>query len=155
MSLIKKLVTRDNFVLTTVLVVLMLFSITTVVSARNAQKSADKTQTLIQRSNVNSPILGLLKDCTDPTGECAKRGAASQAAAIATITAQQACIIKESIGYDKLPDRTPAEIAEIKTICKNLLGGDALDFLRRVQAEHQQAPAVTQPLPSPTTSTTK
>jgi len=77
-----------------------------------------------------------IADCTTPSGSCAKRGVAATANAVNLITAQEACVIKESIGYTNLPDRTPAEIEEIKTICQALLHGDALDFLRRSVATH-------------------
>lgn len=123
--------TKDMVFTFILLTVFGILSLATVVSARNAQTAAEKSQVIIERSNVNSPLIKLIEDCTNPNGECAKRSAANLSNAIILITAQQACVVKESLGYN-LPDRSPAEVAEIKSICHTLLGGDALELLRRV-----------------------
>ena len=126
--------TKDRIFTFVLLTVFGVLSIATVVSARSAQVAAHKSQVIIERSNRNSPILDIIKDCTTPGGTCYDRNAGATSQAISVITAQEACVVKESLGYNNIPDRTPAEINEIKGICHKLLGGDALDLLRRVNA---------------------
>lgn len=123
--------TKDRIFSAVLITIFGVLSMATVVSARSAQIAAQKGQALIERSNRNSPILDLIQDCTTPGGKCYDRNQAETGKAIALITAQQACVVKESLNYN-LPDRSPAEISEIKNICSHLLGGDALDLLRRV-----------------------
>lgn len=121
-------ITKDRFFTTILLTVFGILSIGTVVSARSAKIAAEKTQTLIERSNRNSPILDLIKDCTTPGGQCYDRNAAQTGVAIQTITAQSACLIEETLRYQGL---TGAELVEIKADCNKLLGGSALDLIRR------------------------
>jgi len=122
---------RDKVFVIVLLIVFGFLSIGTVVAARRAETAAKNTRDLIERADRNSPILDFIKDCTTPGGSCYERNKAVTAQAIAIIVAQEACVVKESLGY-KLPDRTPAEIEEIKKICRTMLNGDALDLLRRI-----------------------
>lgn len=47
--------------------------------------------------------------------------------------ARNACVMKESLGYDKIPDRTIEERVEFYELCRDLLEGDTLDLIRRVR----------------------
>lgn len=123
--------TRDWVFTVTFLVIFAVLTTASVITVRSAKKTAETTQTLIRRSNVNSPLIALITDCTTPGGGCYNRNGEATKHAIDLVTAQESCIIKESVNY-KLEDRTSAEIAEIKKICHSLLDGDALDLLRRI-----------------------
>lgn len=125
--------TRDGIFALVILTVFGILSIATVVAARSGQVAAHKTQILLERSNRNSPILDIIKDCTTPGGECYNRNQTSTGNIVATVTAQQICVVQEINGYQQ-PNRTPAENEEIKGICSKLLNGDTLDLLRRVNA---------------------
>jgi|ERR1700745_248827 len=127
-----KTTVKDRLLTVVLLTIFGVLSSVTVVSARSAQKASERAQTLIERSNVNSPLISLIKDCTTPGGTCYNRNAQVTSGAIQTVVAQEACVIKESLGFSNLPDRTPAEATELKNLCRNLLGGDALDLIRRV-----------------------
>lgn len=82
-------------------------------------------------------ILAVLVDCTTPSTpghphECYDRGTASTAKVVDEIAGKAGCMNKETHGWPPLPGRTSTELQEMKTICSRLLGGDTLDFLRRI-----------------------
>lgn len=146
-------ITKDRVLFIVILAVFAVLSVASIVSARSAQVAAEKGNVLIARSNINSPLIALIKDCTDPNGTCSKKNAANLQYAVSLVTAQQACVVEESLGYN-LPARTPAEITEIKQICNKLLGGDSLDLLRRVST--LQPPGSSNPVATiPMTTTTQ
>jgi hypothetical protein len=125
--------TKDRIFTVILLIVFGVLSIATLVAARSAQVASKHSQEAIERSAKNGSVLDFIKDCTNPGGACYKHNQDITAVAVNLVTAQTACIVKESLGYN-LPDRTPTEIEEIKGICHQILNGDALDLLRRVHA---------------------
>lgn len=115
-------------------------SLALVVLISTAFRTVDQAEAQRSRSR---QILTVLAECTTPPAErtppvtkpnandCFARAQQRTAVAVAQVAAQGGCLSFEAVGY-RPPGYSPEEASGLAALCRRILGGSGLDFLRTI-----------------------